>query len=67
MNRLLINLNKFEDISKFNKLVNTFSSDVNVYVNHYVLDAKSLMAMFSFDLSKDIEVEIISDDEEEIV
>lgn len=59
-------LNKFTDIGDFSRVIMNFPSDINVYSNRYILDAKSILALMSLDLSKAIEVEILSDDEQEI-
>ena len=50
---------------KFYTLVNTFPSDIDVVSGSTVIDAKSLLGLYSLDLSKDINVRIISDNVEE--
>ena len=60
-----INLNKIEDVMKFYTLVNTFPSDIDVVSGSIVIDAKSLLGLYSLDLSKDISVRIISDNVQE--
>ena len=64
-NMIKINLNKIEDVMKFYTLVNTFPSDIDVVSGNTVIDAKSLLGLYSLDLSKDINVRIISDSAEE--
>ena len=64
-NMIKINLNKIEDVMKFYTLVNTFPSDIDVVSGSIVIDAKSLLGLYSLDLSKDINVRIISDSAEE--
>lgn len=64
-NMIKINLNKIEDVMKFYTLVNTFPSDIDVVSGSTVIDAKSLLGLYSLDLSKDINVRIISDSAEE--
>ena len=64
--RLTIKLN---EVSKANKFVNEtvkFVSDIDIISGRYVCDAKSLLAIFSYDLSKPVDIEIHSDNEEEI-
>lgn len=61
-----IKLNRVEDITKFNKIVCSFESDIDVKRGRYVLDAKSLMGVYTLDLSRPITVSIISSDREEI-
>ena len=64
-NMIKINLNKIEDVMNFYTLVNTFPSDIDVVSGSTVIDAKSLLGLYSLDLSKDINVRIISDNVEE--
>ena len=64
-NMIKINLNKIEDVMKFYTLVNTFPSDIDVVSGSTVIDAKSLLGLYSLDLSKDISIRIISDNVEE--
>lgn len=65
MNRIKINLNNVDDIKKFIEIVKGFDSDIDVISGSTVLDAKSILALYSLDLSKDIEVRIISDNVDE--
>lgn len=60
-----INLNKVEDIKKFYNVVITFTSDIDVISGNTVIDGKSLLGLYSLDLSKSVETKIISDNEEE--
>lgn len=64
--KITINLNAVSDIKKFINVVSTFESDIDIISGHYVCDAKSIMAVFSYDLSKPVQVEIHSVDENEI-
>lgn len=66
MSKIKICLNEIEKAKNFVNKMTTFMSDVDIVAKHYVCDAKSLLGVLSFDLSKPVEVEIISDDEEEI-
>lgn len=64
--KTMINLN---EVSKANKFVNEivkFKSDVDIVSGRHICDAKSLLAVFSYDLSKPVEIIIHSDNEEEI-
>lgn len=57
------------EVAKANKFVNEtvkFESDIDIISGRYICDAKSLLAIFSYDLSKPVNVEIHSDNEEEI-
>lgn len=57
-----IMLSSIEDVKKFVNLVNTYDFDVDLVSGRYVVDAKSIMGIFSLDLSNKIKVEIQSDD-----
>ena len=60
--KIKVNLNNIGDIKKFIKVVSNFMSDVDIIADRVVLDAKSIMALYSLDLSQDVYVRIISDD-----
>lgn len=67
MNTVTINLNGIEAVKKFNTVVSTFYSEIDIVKGRYVIDAKSIMGIFSLDLSKPIDVVIHSHNEDEIV
>lgn len=64
--KLTILLNEMSKANKFAKEVTKFESDIDIISGRYVCDAKSLLAIFSYDLSKPVNVEIHSRSEEEI-
>ena len=64
--RRKINLNEVEKVKRFVNQMSTFESDVDIVSRRQIVDAKSIMGVFSFDLSELVEVQLISDDEEEI-
>lgn len=64
---LRISLNEFSKIQKFNNIITNFESDIDLVRGRYVIDAKSLIGIYTLDLSKPINVVIHSDDEEEII
>ena len=66
MTKVVVNLNEMSKLNGFVNEVATFESDVDAVRDHYIVDAKSIMGMFSFDLSKDVEIILHSDDEAEI-
>lgn len=45
-------------IKEFNKLTLEFPCDIDVISGRYIIDAKSLMGLFSIDLSKPIEIKL---------
>lgn len=57
---------KISDIDRFCRDVNYLRSDVNAGEGNRMIDAKSLLSLMVLDLSNDIKVEIITDDEYEI-
>lgn len=56
-------LSSINDIKAFVNIVNKYEFDVDLTSGRYVVDAKSIMGIFSLDLSKPIQVDIHSDGE----
>lgn len=67
MNTVTVNLNGIEAVKRFNTVVSNFYSEIDIVKGRYVIDAKSIMGIFSLDLSKPIDVVIHSHNEDEIV
>jgi phosphotransferase system HPr-like phosphotransfer protein len=67
MNTVTVNLNGIEAVKRFSTVVSTFYSEIDIVKGRYVIDAKSIMGIFSLDLSKPIDVVIHSHNEDEIV
>lgn len=57
-----IMLNSINDVKNFVNTVNKYDFDVDLTSGRYVVDAKSIMGIFSLDLSKPIKVEVFSED-----
>ena len=55
----------FEKAKKFNKLAEEVESDILVHSGRFIIDGKSLMGLFSLDLSKELNLEIIEKKEGE--
>mgnify|MGYP000358415221 CR=1 FL=1 len=53
-----IRLNATEDVKEFVNIVMRFDFDVDLVSGRYVIDAKSIMGIFSTDLSKPVNVRI---------
>ncbi len=53
-----VNLNSVDKVKSFVNEVSNFATEVDLVSSRYVIDAKSIMGIFSLDLSKPIEVEI---------
>ena len=56
-----IMLKSINDVKEFVNIVNGYDFDVDMTSGRYVVDAKSIMGIFSLDLSKPIKVEVHSD------
>jgi phosphotransferase system HPr-like phosphotransfer protein len=56
----MIYLNSFDKIKNFVDLTNQLDCDIDLISGRYVVDAKSIMGIFSLDLSKPIEVKIMN-------
>lgn len=50
------------DVKNFVNIVNEFDFDIDLESGRYVVDAKSIMGIFSLDLSKPIIMRIYTDD-----
>ncbi|WHH60382.1 HPr family phosphocarrier protein [Petroclostridium sp. X23] len=57
-----IMLHSINDVKNFVNVVNRYDFDVDLTSGRYVVDAKSIMGIFSLDLSKPIKVEVHDDD-----
>lgn len=60
-------LNSISDVKKFVNIVSKYDFDIDLTSGRYVVDAKSIMGIFSLDLAKPIMVEIHSDNTGEIM
>lgn len=67
MKKFSIRLNTVEKIKRFIEIVISFKSDINLIKKTYVVDAKSILAVYALvDASEEFDVEIVSNDAEEI-
>lgn len=57
-----ISLKSIDNVKDFVNIVNKYDFDVDLVSGRYVIDAKSIMGIFSLDLSKPIKVEVHADD-----
>ena len=55
-------LNSINDVKDFVNTVSKYDFDVDLTSGRYVVDAKSIMGIFSLDLGKPIKVEVHSED-----
>ena len=58
MKEATILLQSIEDVKEFNRLVAVYEGDVDLVSGRYVIDAKSIMGIFSLDLSKPINIQV---------
>ena len=52
-----ITLSSIVDVKNFVNIVNKYETDIDLTSGRYVVDAKSIMGIFSLDLTKPIKVE----------
>ncbi len=60
-------LNSINDIKNFVNIVSKYDYDIDLTSGRYVVDAKSIMGIFSLDLSKPIKMEIHNDDSADLI
>ena len=65
MTSVKISLNTIDKVKDFVNTITRFDSDFDLVSGRYVIDAKSIMGIFSLDLSKPINLNIHSDKESE--
>ena len=63
MKTVSINLGSIDRVKSFVNDITKFDSDFDLVSGRYVIDAKSIMGIFSLDLSKPITLNIHSDNE----
>jgi phosphotransferase system HPr-like phosphotransfer protein len=63
METVKISLNSIDKVKSFVNSITRFNSDFDLVSGRYVIDAKSIMGIFSLDLSKQIELNIHETDE----
>ena len=64
MKTVNISLNSIEKVKTFVNLINRYDYDFDLMSGRYVIDAKSIMGIFSLDLSKPIVLNIHADDKD---
>ena len=62
MTTVKININTINDVKDFVTIVSRCEYDVDIVSGRYAIDAKSIMGIFSLDLSKELTLNIHSDD-----
>ena len=62
MKTVQISLNSIDKVKSFVNKITKFDYDFDLVSGRYVIDAKSIMGIFSLDLSKAIDLNIHDDD-----
>ncbi len=67
MKTVKISLNSIDKVKSFVNVISQFDSDFDLISGRYVIDAKSIMGIFSLDLAQDIDLTIHAEKDEEIL
>ncbi|MCM1121215.1 MAG: HPr family phosphocarrier protein [Eubacterium sp.] len=59
MKTYMLDLNSIEKVKGFVKAIERFEGYFDIATGRYVVDAKSIMGIFSMDLSKEIEFRVL--------
>lgn len=63
MREMKIQLKNIEEVKRFVSLITAFSGAFDLISGRYIIDAKSILGIFSVDLSKPLTLRIDSTDE----
>jgi phosphotransferase system HPr-like phosphotransfer protein len=66
MSEVKVYLKEIDDVKEFVKIVMLVKYDVDLVSGRYAVDAKSIMGIFSLDLSKPITLKAQTEDPEEL-
>ena len=67
MKSVMIRLSLVENVNKFVNIVSRYPFEMDLRAGRHVVDAKSILGIFSLDLSRPITLEIYSDDCEQLL
>ena len=67
MKTVQISLNSIDKVKSFVNEISKFDFDFDLISGRYVIDAKSIMGIFSLDLSKPIDLKIHTEQDEEAI
>ena len=62
MKSVMIRLSLVENVNKFVNIVSRYPYEMDLRAGRHVVDAKSILGIFSLDLSRPITLDIYSDD-----
>lgn len=60
-------LSSIEAVKKFVTLTNSYTFPINLTTDKYKIDAKSIMGVFSMDLSQPVTIEVPSDEGKDFI
>lgn len=63
MKSLNININSIDKVKAFVNIINTFDGNFDLVSDRYVVDAKSIMGIFSLDVSNAIQLNVHNESE----
>ena len=66
MTKVNVRLNSIEKVRDFVNIVTKFDYDFDLVHGRFVIDAKSIMGIYSLDLSKDVELVIHTDEADDV-
>lgn len=64
MKTLKVKFSTIDHVKKFVNAIQSVDADIDLVHNRYVIDAKSIMGIFSMDLSRPLDLVIHSEDKE---
>jgi len=67
MKTIKVSLFSNTDVKDFVNIVSKYDFDIDLVSGRYVVDAKSIMGIFSLDLTKPIQVDLHTDDADAII
>ena len=62
MTSVTVNINSIDKVKRFVNAITSFDNDFDLICDRYVTDAKSIMGIFSLDLSKNLTLNIQKED-----
>lgn len=63
MREMRIELNTIDKVKRFVSLISTLDGEFDILAGRYVIDAKSILGIFSVDLSKPLTLRIEQEDD----
>ena len=66
MTTTMISLQTFADVGEFVNILKDYGFDIDLVSGRYIVDAKSIMGIYSLNLNKPIQLNAHTDDAEEL-